>query len=82
VNAKHCNKTSGGALQKGDVRACSGYNYGLFRNNNRESFAMAAERTRTRRNTLERRCLPKSLKRQFMGSSKWVFKLLEKVKKA
>jgi hypothetical protein len=43
---------------------------------------MAAERTRTRRNTLERRCLPKSLKRQFMGSSKWVFKLLEKVKKA
>jgi hypothetical protein len=41
-----------------------------------------AERTRTRRNTLERRCLPKSLKRQFVGAPKWTFKLLEKVKKA
>jgi hypothetical protein len=55
---------------------------GLVRKNEHGRFLMAAERTRTRRNTLERRCLPKSLKRQFMGSSKWVFKLLEKVKKA
>ncbi len=41
-----------------------------------------AERTRNRRNTIERRCLPKSLKRMFKGSSKTVFKMLEKVKKA
>lgn len=39
-----------------------------------------AERKRTRRNTLERRCLPKALKRMFMGSSKGVFKMLETVK--
>jgi hypothetical protein len=41
-----------------------------------------AERKRTRRNTLERRCLPKMLKRMFMGSTKTTFKMLEKVKKA
>jgi hypothetical protein len=41
-----------------------------------------AERTRTRRNTLERRCLPKTLKRLFKGSNKTIFKMLEKVKKA
>ncbi len=41
-----------------------------------------AERTRNRRNTLERRCLPKSLKRLFKGSTRTVFKMLEKVKKA
>jgi hypothetical protein len=41
-----------------------------------------AERTRTRRNTLERRCLPKTFKRMFNGSSKGIFKMLEKVKKA
>lgn len=41
-----------------------------------------ADRTRTRRNTLERRCLPKSLKRLFKGSPRSVFKMLEKVKKA
>ena len=41
-----------------------------------------AERTRTRRNTLERRCLPKTFKRLFRGSSRTVFKMLEKVKKA
>jgi hypothetical protein len=40
-----------------------------------------AERNRTRRNTLERRCLPKSFKRMFAGSSKGIFKMLEKVKK-
>ena len=40
-----------------------------------------AERTRTRRNTIERRCLPKSLKRLFKGSGKTIFKMLEKVKK-
>ena len=41
-----------------------------------------AERTRTRRNTLERRCLGKSYKRLFVGSTKGVFKMLEKIKKA
>ena len=52
-----------------------------------------AERTRNRRNTLERRCLPKSLKRLvcclfffskrlFKGSKRPVFRMLEKVKKA
>ncbi len=40
-----------------------------------------AERTRTRRNTLERRCLPKSYKRLFNGSQKGIFKMLEKIKK-
>jgi hypothetical protein len=39
-----------------------------------------AERKRTRRNTLERRCLSKAFKRLFMGSSKTVFKMLEGVK--
>ena len=41
-----------------------------------------ADRTRTRRNTLERRCLPKSLKRLFKGSGKPIFRMLEKIKKA
>lgn len=41
-----------------------------------------ADRTRTRRNTLERRCLPKLLKRLFVGKSRPVFRMLEKVKKA
>ena len=41
-----------------------------------------AERTRTRRNTLERRCLPKSFKRMFAGSQKGIFKMLEKVKRS
>jgi hypothetical protein len=41
-----------------------------------------AERSRTRRNTLERRCLPKSFKRLFVGAPKTMFRLLEKVKKA
>jgi hypothetical protein len=41
-----------------------------------------ADRTRTRRNTLERRCLPKSLKRLFKGSSRPIFRMLEKIKKA
>ena len=40
-----------------------------------------AERTRTRRNTLERRCLGKSFKRLFIGSPKRVFKMLEAIKK-
>jgi len=40
-----------------------------------------AERTRTRRNTLERRCLGKSFKRLFIGSTKSVFKMLEVIKK-
>ena len=37
-----------------------------------------AERKRTRRNTLERRCLPKAFKRLFHGSPKGIFKMLEK----
>ena len=41
-----------------------------------------AERARTRRNTLERRCLGKAYKRLFVGSTKGVFKMLEKIKKA
>lgn len=41
-----------------------------------------AERTRTRRNTLERRCLPKSFKRLFKGSPTRIFRMLEKIKKA
>jgi hypothetical protein len=41
-----------------------------------------AERSRTRRNTLERRCLPKTFKRMFIGAPKGIFKMLEKIKKA
>ncbi len=41
-----------------------------------------ADRTRNRRNTLERRCLPKLLKRLFNGAPRSVFRMLEKVKKA
>jgi hypothetical protein len=41
-----------------------------------------AERSRTRRNTLERRCLGKAYKRLFVGSPKGIFKMLEKIKKA
>jgi hypothetical protein len=44
--------------------------------------APMAERSRTRRNTLERRCLGKAYKRLFGGSSKGIFKMLEKIKKA
>ena len=40
-----------------------------------------AERSRTRRNTLERRCLSKTFKRMFVGAPKGIFKMLEKVKK-
>lgn len=40
-----------------------------------------AERSRTRRNTLERRCLGKAFKRLFVASPKAVFKMLEKVKR-
>jgi hypothetical protein len=40
-----------------------------------------AERSRTRRNTLERRCLGKAYKRLFVGSQKGIFKMLEKNKK-
>ncbi|MEZ5652061.1 MAG: hypothetical protein R3E87_16105 [Burkholderiaceae bacterium] len=39
-----------------------------------------AERTRVRRNTIERKCLPKSLKRLFKDSTRTTFKMLEKVK--
>ncbi|MEO8485635.1 MAG: hypothetical protein ABI585_04785 [Betaproteobacteria bacterium] len=41
-----------------------------------------ADIKRTRRNTLERRCLPKTFKRMFVGSQKGIFKMLEKVKKS
>jgi hypothetical protein len=40
-----------------------------------------AERKRTRRNTLERRCLPKAFKRLSHGAPKGVFKMLETIKK-
>ena len=40
-----------------------------------------AERKRVRRNTLERRCLPKAFKRLFLGSPKGIFKMLETIKK-
>ncbi|HEY4998694.1 MAG TPA: hypothetical protein VII36_06100 [Usitatibacter sp.] len=40
-----------------------------------------AERKRVRRNTLERRCLPKMFKRLFQGSPKGIFKMLETIKK-
>ncbi|GAA4329061.1 hypothetical protein GCM10023144_15470 [Pigmentiphaga soli] len=41
-----------------------------------------AEKKRTRRNTLERRCLGKGFKRLFVGAPKGIFKMLEKVKRA
>ena len=40
-----------------------------------------AEKKRVRRNTLERRCLPKTFKRLFIGSSRTIFKMLETIKK-
>jgi hypothetical protein len=43
---------------------------------------MADSRSRTRRNTIERRCLPKTFKRMFVGAPKGIFKMLEKIKKA
>lgn len=43
---------------------------------------LMAEIKRTRRNTLERRCLGKAFKRLFVRSPKGVFKMLEKVKRA
>ena len=39
-----------------------------------------ADINRIRRNTLERKCLPKALKRLFKGSQKGTFKMLEQVK--
>ena len=42
---------------------------------------MASETKRTRRNTLERRCLGKAFKRLFVNAPKGVFKMLEKVKR-
>ena len=41
-----------------------------------------ADRTRTRRNTLERRCMPKGLKRLFKGGPRPIFRMLAKVKKS
>ena len=40
-----------------------------------------AEIKRTRRNTIERRCLGKAFKRLFVGAPKSTFKMLEKIKK-
>jgi hypothetical protein len=42
---------------------------------------MAGERKRSRRNTLERKCLGKYYKRLFIGSNKSIFKMLETSKK-
>ena len=53
----------------------------LFAEPHRPEIPMA-ERSRTRRNTLERRCLPKTFKRMFVGAPKGMFKMLEKIKKA
>lgn len=47
-----------------------------------DSEIIVAEIKRTRRNTLERRCLGKAFKRLFANSPKGVFKMLEKVKRA
>jgi hypothetical protein len=46
-----------------------------------KSEASMAERKRVRRNTLERRCLPKMYKRLFQGAPKGIFKMLEAIKK-
>lgn len=40
------------------------------------------EINRTRRNTIERRCLGKAFKRLFINAPKGTFKMLEKVKRA
>jgi hypothetical protein len=40
-----------------------------------------AERKRTRRNTLERRCLPTAYKRLFHGSPTGIYNMLETIKK-
>jgi len=40
-----------------------------------------ADRSRTRRNTLERRCLSKVFKRLFVGRNRETFRMLEKIKK-
>lgn len=45
------------------------------------SGVIMADVKRTRRNTIERRCLGKAYKRLFVGSNKTVFKVLEKIKK-
>ena len=42
---------------------------------------MAGEKKRTRRNTLERKCLSKYFKRIFIGANKSTFKMLETIKK-
>lgn len=57
-----------------------GYNHS-FDYSNAYEFPMA-ERKRTRRNTLERRCLSKVFKRMFAGAPKATFKMLEKIKRA
>ncbi len=41
-----------------------------------------AEIKRTRRNTIERRCLGNAFKRLFVNAPRGVFKMLEKVKRA
>jgi 2,4-dienoyl-CoA reductase-like NADH-dependent reductase (Old Yellow Enzyme family) len=55
---------------------------GLGRDMSKTGDTKMAERNRTRRNTLERRCLPKTFKRMFVGAPKGIFKMLEKIKKA
>jgi len=47
---------------------------GTQKSNMAPLFHDMAERSRTRRNTLERRCLPKTFKRMFVGAPKGIFK--------
>lgn len=56
------------------------YNLRLYPNQMLE-LIMAGERKRSRRNTLERKCLGKYYKRLFIGSNKSIFKMLETIKK-
>ena len=63
-------------MAEGALDGALGYNRG-FRNKELDM----AERKRTRRNTLERRCLSKAFKRLFHGASKSTFKVLEQIKK-
>jgi hypothetical protein len=65
------------------VRGRSGRS-GIIRDPRIQTFrrgSIMAERSRTRRNTLERRCLGKGWKRMFVGSPKSIFKMLEAIKK-
>jgi hypothetical protein len=62
-------------------RGTSGIITGLISSNPEIQEHIMAERSRTRRNTLERRCLGKNWKRMFVGAPKSIFKILEAIKK-